>query len=191
MREFSPQQAEDLYELISYSCRAGSLLLTSNRSPQDWYGLFANPVLAEGALDRLLGRAYQLVLQGRSYRPLQRPDRPPTSAAPRADGEQVSSPEVILPSSPDLLSAAGTRSGKRLAMLPPNHRCNSSRRSAAHPPPNRPWRAAAGSCPSPTHTRPRAGRNWPRADGAERGSPRSRRTASATPPAAVHARRGA
>jgi hypothetical protein len=32
-------------------------------------------VLAEGALDRLLGRAHHLVLQGRSYRQLQRPDR--------------------------------------------------------------------------------------------------------------------
>ena len=36
---------------------------------------FPSPVLAEGALDRLLGRAHQLVLQGHSYRPLQRPDR--------------------------------------------------------------------------------------------------------------------
>jgi DNA replication protein DnaC len=75
MREFSPQQAEDLYELIGECCRAGSMILTSNRSPQDSYALFPNPVLAEGALDRLLGRAHHLVLQGRSYRPLQRPDR--------------------------------------------------------------------------------------------------------------------
>jgi len=51
------------------------MLITSNRAPQDWYPLFPNPVLAEGALDRLLGRAHHLVLQGRSYRPLQRPDR--------------------------------------------------------------------------------------------------------------------
>jgi len=49
--------------------------MTSNRAPQDWYPLFPNPVLAEGALDRLLGRAHHLVLQGRSYRQLQRPDR--------------------------------------------------------------------------------------------------------------------
>lgn len=75
MREFTPQQADDLYELIGERSRAGSMILTSNRSPQDWYPLFPNPVLAEGALDRLLGRAHQLVLQGRSYRPLQRPDR--------------------------------------------------------------------------------------------------------------------
>jgi DNA replication protein DnaC len=75
MREFTSQQAEDLYELIGERARAGSMILTSNRSPQEWYPLFPNPVLAEGALDRLLGRAHHLVLQGRSYRPLQRPDR--------------------------------------------------------------------------------------------------------------------
>jgi DNA replication protein DnaC len=75
MREFTTQQADDLYELISERTRAGSMLLTSNRAPQDWYALFPNPVLAESALDRLLGRAHHLVLQGRSYRPLQRPDR--------------------------------------------------------------------------------------------------------------------
>jgi DNA replication protein DnaC len=75
MREFTSQQADDLYELISERTRAGSIIVTSNRAPQDWYPLFPNPVLAEGALDRLLGRAHQLVLQGRSYRQLQRPDR--------------------------------------------------------------------------------------------------------------------
>ena len=75
MREFTTQQADDLYELISERTRAGWMILTSNRAPQDWYALFPNPVLAESALDRLLGRAHHLVLHGRSYRPLQRPDR--------------------------------------------------------------------------------------------------------------------
>jgi DNA replication protein DnaC len=75
MREFTAQQADDVYELIDERSRAGSMILTSNRSAQDWYPLFPNPVVAEGALDRLLGRAHQLVLDGRSHRPLQRPDR--------------------------------------------------------------------------------------------------------------------
>jgi DNA replication protein DnaC len=75
MREFTAQQADDLYEVIDERSRAGSMILTSNRAPQDWYPLFPNPVVAEGALDRLLGRAHQLELHGRSHRPLQRPDR--------------------------------------------------------------------------------------------------------------------
>lgn len=63
MREFTSQQADDLYELIGERSRARSMILTSNRSPQDWYPLFPNPVLAEGALDRLLGRSHHLVLE--------------------------------------------------------------------------------------------------------------------------------
>ena len=52
MHEYTTQQADDLYELISDRTRAGSIIVTSNRPPQDWYALFPNPVLAEGALDR-------------------------------------------------------------------------------------------------------------------------------------------
>lgn len=75
MRDFTPQQSEDLYELIGERVRLGSTITTSNRGPQDWYPLFPNPVLAEGILDRLVNSAHQIVLAGRSYRPQQRPDR--------------------------------------------------------------------------------------------------------------------
>lgn len=44
-------------------------------SPQDWYPLFPNPVLAEGILDRVINRAHHVVMTGKSYRPLLRPDR--------------------------------------------------------------------------------------------------------------------
>ncbi|MEV0731893.1 ATP-binding protein [Polymorphospora sp. NPDC050346] len=51
MRELTIQQADDLYELITE--RSGKrLILTSNRSPVDWYPLFPNPVVAESLLDR-------------------------------------------------------------------------------------------------------------------------------------------
>ena len=37
----SPQQAEDLYQLIDERYRRGSMVVTSNRSPEDWYDLFS------------------------------------------------------------------------------------------------------------------------------------------------------
>lgn len=80
LKEFSPSQAEDIYELICERTRAGSMVLTSNRAPQDWYALFPSPILAESALDRLINRAHHLTLVGKSYRPLQRPDRLTTLA---------------------------------------------------------------------------------------------------------------
>ena len=97
MREFTSQQADDLYELIGERSRAGSMILTSNRAPQDWYPLFPNPVLAEGALDRLLGRAHHLVLQGRSFRPLQRPDRLLVGMAHGSARTDVDQPERSSP----------------------------------------------------------------------------------------------
>ena len=70
MRELTPAQADDLYELITE--RAGrSLVLTSNRAPQDWYPLFPNPVVAESLLDRLINNSHQVFMNGPSYRPRQ------------------------------------------------------------------------------------------------------------------------
>ena len=74
MRELTPAQADDLYELINE--RSGrSLILTSNRSPVDWYPLFPNPVVAESLLDRLINNSHQLLMNGASYRPRNRPGR--------------------------------------------------------------------------------------------------------------------
>lgn len=74
MREFTPTQAEDLYELICAKFRSGSMIVTSNRAPADWYALFPNAVLAESALDRLVNSAHHVFFKGRTYRPLRRPD---------------------------------------------------------------------------------------------------------------------
>jgi len=80
MRELTLPQADDLYELITE--RAGhSMIITSNRTPADWYPLFPNPVVAESILDRLVNTAFHLPMPGRSYRPQQRPDTP-TGATP-------------------------------------------------------------------------------------------------------------
>jgi DNA replication protein DnaC len=83
MREFTPAQADDLYELLSERVgRPGkSLILTSNRSPADWYPLFPNPVVGESILDRVLNTSHHLLLEGKSYRPRRRPGR--TAPAPR------------------------------------------------------------------------------------------------------------
>jgi len=74
LRPFTTSQADDFYELICER-RRGSLVLTSNRQPGDWYGLFPNPVVAEGVLDRLVNSAHHVFMDGRSYRPNKRPGR--------------------------------------------------------------------------------------------------------------------
>ncbi len=79
MREHTAMHADDLYELISERAVSGKpLILTSNRSPNDWYGLFPNPVVAESLLDRLINTSHQILLDGPSYRPRKRPGRTTT-----------------------------------------------------------------------------------------------------------------
>ncbi len=74
MRPMTAGQADDFYELICER-RKGSVILTSNRAPSDWYGLFPNPVVAEGLLDRLINSAHHVLMEGRSFRPNKRPGR--------------------------------------------------------------------------------------------------------------------
>lgn len=86
MREFTAAQADDLYELLTE--RVGrpsrSLILTSNRSPSDWYPLFPNAVVGESILDRVLNTSHHLLLEGKSYRPRRRPGQhKPAPAGPR------------------------------------------------------------------------------------------------------------
>jgi DNA replication protein DnaC len=77
MREFTASQADDVFELLSErSDRPGrSLVLTSNRSPSDWYPLFPNAVVGESILDRVLNSSHHVLLEGKSYRPAKRPGR--------------------------------------------------------------------------------------------------------------------
>ncbi len=74
MRELTAPQADDLYELITERA-SRPLILTSNRSPADWYPLFPNPVVAESLLDRLINTSHQVFMNGPSYRPNKRPGR--------------------------------------------------------------------------------------------------------------------
>jgi DNA replication protein DnaC len=82
MRELTAPQADDLYELISERATGGgSMVLTSNRQPSDWYPLFPNPVVAESLLDRLINSSHQVFMNGPSYRPKKRPGRAASTPA--------------------------------------------------------------------------------------------------------------
>src|ERR1700738_878941 len=65
MREHTPTQSDDLYDLVSdRAIAAKPLILTSNRAPKDWYPLFPNPVVAESLLDRLINTSHQILTNG-------------------------------------------------------------------------------------------------------------------------------
>ncbi len=81
MREFTPAQADDLYELVTERTKK-SLIITANRSAADWYSLFPNPVVAESILDRVVNVAHHIHMDGQSYRPNKRPGAPSAGKKP-------------------------------------------------------------------------------------------------------------
>lgn len=73
LKSLSTQEADDIYELIAERGNQGSMIITSNRTVDAWVKLFPDPVMANAALDRLANNAFQLILDGESYRKKQRP----------------------------------------------------------------------------------------------------------------------
>lgn len=73
----------DIYEAIVERHRAASTIVTSNREPIEWLGQMADPLLAQSAIDRLQSAAYELVLDGESYRKHQKPGLDVGTTTPR------------------------------------------------------------------------------------------------------------
>jgi DNA replication protein DnaC len=68
LKSIQPPGPEDLYDVINERYEKGSILLTSNRAPNEWPDIFLDPLLASAGLDRLLDRAEVIIIQGASYR---------------------------------------------------------------------------------------------------------------------------
>lgn len=68
LQRLNSQQSTDLYELIIARHHKSSFAITSNRAVEEWLGLFDDPILGNSALDRLANAAYQIVIEGTSYR---------------------------------------------------------------------------------------------------------------------------
>jgi DNA replication protein DnaC len=73
----------DVYELVVERHRASSTVVTSNREPLEWLGQLSDALLAQSAIDRLKSAAYELVLEGESYRQHEKPGLPVGTTAPR------------------------------------------------------------------------------------------------------------
>lgn len=70
------QESRDAYEILIERHRAGSMIVTSNRGPDEWLVTFADPIRAQSAIDRFTGNSYDLVIDGESYRARLKPGQP-------------------------------------------------------------------------------------------------------------------
>jgi DNA replication protein DnaC len=70
-------ETSDFYELVVERHQKAATVVTSNRSPDEWLALMADPLLAQSAVDRLTSTAHELIVEGESYRRRQRPTSRP------------------------------------------------------------------------------------------------------------------
>jgi DNA replication protein DnaC len=68
LKALHPPGPEDLYDVINARYERGSIILTSNRAPEEWPDLFGDPLLASAGLDRLNHSAVVVVITGASFR---------------------------------------------------------------------------------------------------------------------------
>jgi DNA replication protein DnaC len=75
LHQLDPTETQDVYDIVVERHRRASTIVTSNRSPDEWLATMADPLLAQSAIDRLQSAAYELVVEGESYRRRQKPQR--------------------------------------------------------------------------------------------------------------------
>jgi DNA replication protein DnaC len=61
-------ESRDAFEILTERHRSASIIVTSNRAPDEWLATFADPMRAQAAIDRFTSNTYDLVIEGESYR---------------------------------------------------------------------------------------------------------------------------
>lgn len=82
------EESRDLYQLLVERNGRFSTIITSNRDTSEWIATFDDPLLAQSAVDRFKNNAYDLIIEGESYRPRLKPKLesmgpPPATPVPK------------------------------------------------------------------------------------------------------------
>jgi DNA replication protein DnaC len=84
LKPLKPQEEEDLHDIIAERYEQRPTIVTSNLDFSEWQEVFQNKMLAAATLDRLRHNAYEVILDGKSYRSLKQP---------KTDAEEISKTE--------------------------------------------------------------------------------------------------
>lgn len=89
------QESRDAYDILLERHRAGSMIV-SNRGPDEWLATFADPLRAQSAIDRFTSSAYDLVIEGESYRTRLKPTLKATTPPRKGSGTPGGAPDTTL-----------------------------------------------------------------------------------------------
>lgn len=83
-------ESRDIYQLFVERTGRAATIITSNRDTGEWIAAFEDVLLAQSAVDRVINAAYDLVIEGESYRGNLKPrispdDPPPDHPVPKPD----------------------------------------------------------------------------------------------------------
>jgi DNA replication protein DnaC len=73
LQRLDATETSDFYQLCVERHQRAATVITSNRTPEEWLSMMADPLLAQSAIDRLASTAHELVIEGESYRRRQKP----------------------------------------------------------------------------------------------------------------------
>jgi len=84
LEPMSRDESRDIYQLVVERNGRAPTVITSNRDTAEWLAAFDDTLLAQSAVDRFIQNAYDLVVEGESYRARLKPklrdeDPPPTT----------------------------------------------------------------------------------------------------------------
>jgi len=68
LQSMDANQQEDLYEVICERYEKRSMIITSNRDMTEWPSIFSNPLVGSAAMDRLVHKGIEIIIDGESYR---------------------------------------------------------------------------------------------------------------------------
>ena len=84
LEPMSREESRDVYQLFVERTGRSATIITSNRDTHEWIATFEDVLLAQSAVDRFINAAYDLVIEGESYRARLKPsvdcDNPPPEA---------------------------------------------------------------------------------------------------------------